>query len=247
MQRSSLARLAVLLVAAIAMGACGSAKPDLTDPAQIVTKSVESLQQAKSVHFEATIEGTVVGDLMGTGQGGQISLVGTTLRGDVDATGKNVHVSAAVPALLGLTADIVVIGPDTWTRISVLGPKYKKSATTATAGPADPAAVIDTLKEWLAKPEVSPTKKDDATCGSKKCYQIEIDLSASDLQSLVAGQDLGDASAALTILVEKDTLHPAVATVHVTGAKVGDLTFTLTLSDWDKPVSITAPAADQVE
>jgi hypothetical protein len=203
------------------------------------------LQKATSVHLAATVDGTFKADLTGTGSG-DLALAGTTLDADLDLANSNAHIKASVPAFLGLTADIIEVGSDTYTKISLTGDKYQKSTTTA-GSTTDPAAVLKQIKDFLAKPEVSPTKKDDATCGSKSCYQVEMDLTADELKTLLPDQTLGDATVIVTLFVEKDTLRPVSATAHLTGTTIGDVTVKLTMTDWDKAVTITAPPADQVE
>lgn len=251
MHRRLLALPALLVIAALAVGACGGSTPALTDPGEILTKAVETLQKARTVHMEATVDGTLTLDLMGTGQAGDITLTGTKLTADVNIEGGDLAASVAVPALLGLTADVIVVGEDTYTRVSLSGDKYTKG-TTSDAGipidPADPEQSLEDLQEWLAKPEVGPKKLDDASCGSKSCYQVEIDLSSDEITTLVpdAG-DLGSASVVLTVLVEKDTLRPASIVVTLTAAEVGEVTMTLNLSKWDESLDISAPPADQVE
>jgi len=246
MHRRALVPFSLLVFAALVLAACGAAaKPDLTDPAEIVTKAVAALQQAKTVHLAATVDGTLTADLTGTGIG-ELKLTGTTLEGDLDLAGSNVHLTASVPAFLGLSADIIQVGADTYTKISLAGPKYAKSTST-TGSPTDPTTALKQVQEFLAKPEVSPTKKDDAACGSKKCYQVEINLTADELKTLMPGTDVGDATLVVTLLIEKDTLYLTSATALLKGTTVGEVTLTLTLSDWDKPVTITAPPADQVQ
>lgn len=247
MHRRALALLTLFVVATVALGACGkNSGPSLSDPKEIITKSIAALQKAKTVHVEATVDGTLKADVTGTGASGGMTLAGTKLTADVDLAGTKLHAALAAPALLGMSADIIVIGTDTWTKVSLTGDKYQKS-TTAAGSPADPASVIAEVKSFLDKPEVSPAKKDDASCGSKSCYTIEINLSAADLKTLVPGTDLGDATIVATILIARDTLYPASATVAVKGTMVGDLTLKVTFSDWDKTVTVTAPPADQVQ
>lgn len=239
--------LPVLLVVALLVAACGAGSaPALTDPSEILTKAVAAMQQAKSVHVEASVDGTLSADLTGIGQGGDMSLAGTTLTADLDLANGNAHVSAGVPAFLGLTADIIVVGADTYTKVSLTGEKYQKSATSAT-DPTDPAVALKEVTDFLANPAVSPVKKGDASCGSKSCYQIEINLSAADLATLMPSDTIGDATVVATILVEKDTLYPVSATIVLKGSTVGDLTLTVALKDWDKSVTVSAPPADQVE
>ncbi len=246
MHRRAFALPALLVVAALVLGACGAGSaPPITDPKEIITKSVEAIQKAKTVHLEVTVEGTLTADLIGSGQTSEMSLAGTSLTADLDLANNNAHISAAVPAFLGLTADIIVIGADTYTKISLAGDKYEKSTTTP-GDPTDPATAIKEVADFLDKPEVAPIKKDDASCGSRSCYQVVISLSADDLKTLLPDQDVGDATVVATILVKKDTLNPASATVTITGTTVGDITVTVVMSDWNKSLTITAPPADQV-
>src|SRR3990170_7307558 len=168
MRRRALTLPALLVVVAIAAGACGGSTPALSDPGEILTKAVESLQKAKTVHMEATVDGTLSLDLMGTGQAGDVTLSGTKLTADVDIEDGNLEVSLAVPAILGLTADVVVVGDDTYTRTSMTGDKYQKSSTSGSGLPVDttdPEQSLKDLQEWLAQPQGDPKKLDHASCG----------------------------------------------------------------------------------
>ena len=248
MHRRALVILTLVLLATVALGACGNkSEPALSDPREIVTKAVEAMQKAKTVHMGATVDGTLKPTLLGLGdQLGDVSLAGTTLALDADLANKNLKMTLGVPALLGMTADVIVVGPDTFTKVSLTGNKYVKSATSTTT-PTDPTVAIAGLQALLARPDVTATKKDDASCGSKTCYAIQVDLKGDALAALIPGTNLGDATVGLTILVEKDTLLPAAINGTAKGSTVGDLTLKLTLSDWDKAVTVTAPPADQVQ
>lgn len=254
-RRSAPRAPALLVLVALVAAACGGASgPTIDDPAEILTKAVAAMQKATSVHLEASVDGSLNADLTGSGTTASLSLAGTSLNGDVDFAGRNAHLTAAVPAFLGLTADVIVLGPVTFTKVSLSGEKYQRSATTP-GDPTDPAAAINGLTDVLARPEIKPVKKSDASCGSKSCYQVEVALSAADLVALGGAQltdllptdAIGDARIIATILVERDTLYPASATVTLKGDKLGELTLKLSLRDWDKAVTISAPPADQVE
>jgi hypothetical protein len=248
-RRALLLPATLLTIATLLLGACSSPSPTISDPKEIVTKAVAAVQQATSVHLEATVDGSIsTGLIRGAGLAGgtEMSLAGTTLKGDLDLAGKSAHLSAAVPALLGMTADIIMVGSDTYMKVSIAGDKYQKSTSPAGTS-SDPAALVQQVADFLDRPEVTPTKKDDTSCGSKSCYTVEIDLTAAQLASLLPGTDLGDATLKSTLLVEKDSLHPAAATIVVAGSTVGNLTIKVTLSDWNNPVTITPPPADQVQ
>ena len=247
MHRRALVLFTLVLLSTLALGACGGNKsPTLSDPKEIITKAIEAIQKAKYVHIEATVDGTLQSTVLGGSQAGDITLAGTTMAADVDFGNKNLHMSAGVPAMLGLTADIIVLGPDTYTKISLSGPKYAKS-TTATSTPADPATAITQVKDFLDRPEIGPAKKDDVSCGSKSCYVVAFDLTAAELKTLAPDTDLGDATITASMDVDKDTLYPASLNLTAKGSTVGDLTLKITFTNWDKAVTITAPPADQVQ
>jgi hypothetical protein len=251
MPRRRLALPALLVVAAIAAGACGSNAPALSDPSEILTKAVEALQEARTVHLEATVDGAVKLDLMGTGTAGNVTLTGTKLTADIDIEDGNLEASLAVPAILGLTADLIIVGEDTYSRASLTGDKYTKGATAGSGlpiDPADPEQSLRDLQDWLAKPEVDPKKLDDTSCGSKSCYQVRIELTAEEVLALVPDvSTLGSGAMQLTILVEKDTLRLARVILELAIPEVGQVSLNLGLSRWDEGLDITAPPASEVE
>ena len=111
---------------------------------------------------------------------------------------------------------------------------------------------IAELREQLSKAQ--PTKGEDVACGDKQCYTVTIDLDAAELQSL-GGElpteelpaDMSEASVNATFKIEKDTLRPAGVDLTMDLGSQGNVTVAVTLSNWDEPVSIEAPPADQVQ
>ena len=102
-----LIRRLLVLIAAMSMvlAACGSpAASPLTDPKDILSKSIVALQGTKSAHVHVDLSGSFKADLTGTWNSPRRStLAGTTADLDLDIANKAVHVAAAMPALLGVT------------------------------------------------------------------------------------------------------------------------------------------------
>ena len=114
MSRRLPAAFALVAVAAISLTACSGtpSAPALTTPDDIITAALKSTEGAKSFHADATVDGNLSGDLMGSGTSQSFNLAGTTASADVDLANKAVHASFAVPALLGLSGDADRRGPE---------------------------------------------------------------------------------------------------------------------------------------
>ncbi len=201
-------RLAIAAAAlALTLAACNSSSsPALTDPVDILQHSIAATQTLHSFHAHATLSGSINADLTGTGSTSALDLSGTTADIDADLVNHAVHISASIPALLGATADIIVIGDDTWTKVSLLGPKYQHSTASdmldsfaplpsggalPSTGPIDPQQIGDQIKAALGKLATPPKLGPDVQCGDTTCYDVTITLTSADLDSL--GGSLGGA------------------------------------------------------
>jgi len=246
-KRRLLAFMTATTVLAVACG--GVTSPSLSDPKEIVTKAMEALAAAKSVHLQADVAGKVNIDLLGTGQASALDLQGTTVGGDVDITGKKVKVNLAAPALLGLSADAVVIGPDTWLKFSLLGPRWQHSTTPAKAEGAvsDPAKTIADLTAALAKLPTPPVKLPDERCGNTDCYHVQLKGTAADLGPLASAAYGISGDATVDMFIEHGTKRPVKLVVTTTAGNAGPLAVTLNLSNWDQAVTIEPPPASEVD
>lgn len=254
------ASFALLGAVAIALAACGGAPalPALTDPNEIITAALKATEGAKSVHVDATVDGSITVDLTGTDAAGTgLSLTGTTAAVDIDMAGGKAHATFAIPAFLNLNGELIQIGETSYVKTSLTGPLYETQQATDTL-PVDPtnaSGIFDDLGDFLTADGVDPVKGDDTDCGGRQCYTVSIEVTADELAALGVDQaataglpvDLGAASLALTIRVEKDTYRLAgVRTVASLGEQ-GSVTLDLTLSRWDQPMDISPPPADQVK
>ena len=239
------------LAAAIALGACNST-PAIADPGEILAKALDAIQDAKTVHLTASLEGQFKLDLTGMGGGGAIDFTGTSLEGDVDLENTKAKLTFAVPALLGLTGEVIAIDGASYIKTSMTGALYMKSEGTDSlpVDPTDTEATIAEIKAFLEKPEISPTKGNDVDCNGEKCYSVTIQLSAAEIASLSSPAPLAsmdpNANLDLTILVEKDSVKLHKITAAVAGGEDGSLTVALTFTNWDAGVTIDAPPDDQV-
>jgi hypothetical protein len=242
---------------AIAVSTCGGASlPALTDPAEIITAGLKATESAKSVHLDVTLDGSITADLTGTGGPGQsFPLTGTTASADVDIANGKAHATFAVPALLNLSGDVIQIGKTTYVKSSLGGPLYEQqdAVDELPIDPTDTGGIFDDVGDALTAEGVDPVKGDDVDCGGKQCYTVMIELTPDELASLGAARfadelplDIGGASLAFTIRVEKDTYRLAGITTVASLGETGTLTLDIKLSNWDQPMDISAPPADQI-
>lgn len=246
--------LALLAVVAVIASACGTATTELSDPKEIVTKAVEKLQAAKSLHLVVTVDGELSLDLFGSGSAAPVSLTGTKIEGDIDITNQAVSLELAVPALLGLTGEIIVTDGFSYTKTSLTGEKYQKSAVEdALPDPAATDGMIAELRAFLDRPEVDPKKGADVDCDGKKCYSVTIELTAEEIAAFASGAPdalpslpVETGAVTITLTVDKASLRFSAVTATVAVEDSGSLTLAIGLSKWDEAVSISAPPADQI-
>lgn len=243
----------------LALSACGGgpALPALTDPNEIITAGLTSTEGAKSVHVDLTLDGSITLDLMGTGNAAPLSLAGTSASADLDMALGKARVTFAVPALFNLNGELIQIGETSYMKSSMTGPQYETSTATDSlpVDPTDASGLFDDVGDLLTAEGADPVKGADVDCGGRQCYTVMVELTADELAELGAGQlptsdlpiDVGVASVALTIRVEKDTYHLAGINATVSLGEAGSLTLDLTMSKWDQPTDISPPPADQIK
>jgi hypothetical protein len=249
--------LGLLVGAAVALAGCGSPSlPALTDPTEIITAALTATEGAKSVHVDATLDGSISADLTGSGTATDLPLSGTTASADVDMAGGKAHATIAVPALLNFNADVIQIGETTYFKSSLSGPQYEAMEATdeLPVDPTDASGIFDDVGDLLLADGVDPVKGEDVDCGGKQCYTVLIELTPEELAALggagateLIPLDVSDASLAFTVRVEKDTYRLAGITTVASLGTQGTLTLDVVLSEWDQPFDISPPPADQIK
>ena len=279
MHRSRATLVALTTLVVLAVAACGGAAASpISDPKEILVKSVEAAQAAKTVHVKLEVAGKVpIGDLSGllgglsgvpgassaplpsTAPGASaspagIDLSGTTAEGDLDLAKTAAHIGFSAPSLLDLTGDLIAVDGAAYLKVSLLGDKYQKLGGTpgstaspgASASPSPTAGMLDSLRSALDQLKTPPTKLADEQCGDTKCYHVQVTLDQSTtggLESLAPGVT---GTGTVDVWVRQNDLRPSQVVIKGDSGSAAGLTLTLTLSDWDKAVSIQAPPADQI-
>ena len=259
------------VVMVVVLAACQSA-PAYSNPTDIITKGLEATAQLKSFHLSMALSGTFS---MPSSSGGKVNLDSTSLEADVDVPGKQAHLTFAVPALLGLSGDVVVIGQDLYVKTSMTGDKWTHQTTpvpgqspaacasgelcpvnppSASAAPypsLDSASMIQKVKEYLAKDGVKTTRLADVDCGDRKCYQISISIPSSQMAApgAVASMDpstISGQALVLNLLFDQQKLWLTEVSTSVDSATVGTFTAKVSFSKFDQAVTVSPPPSAEV-
>ncbi|MGH2384994.1 MAG: hypothetical protein ACRDGB_08110 [Candidatus Limnocylindria bacterium] len=247
----------VALIATLALAACSgpAAQPELEDPKEILTRSVEAMAEIESVHFVFALDGTVNVAEMG---GGSMALDGTELEGRLAMDGSAAEMSFAVPAFLGLAGEMRLIGDEAFVKTTMTGPMWMRQAVEegaddpfAQAG--DPQEALNELRSFLDTDGVVIEKLADVECGEATCYQLEIAISgevfADSPEAAAAGAEVLEAlgeGLTFNVRFQKDTLYLAGASTSFEDEETGSLTFTMTFDEYGEPVDVEPPPADEV-
>jgi hypothetical protein len=175
------------------MVACQSTPTNLlTDPVAILEAAATATASAKTVHIDATADGPIEFDPLGTGAGASVNLRGTTATADLDLAGSRAHATFLSPNLLNLSADVIAIDGTTYLKSSMTGANYLTTSTPVpSGGSAIPSAAtsqaLSGLAEILRQPGLNPVKGDDVPCAGGMCYTVTLHLTAAQLQGLGSG------------------------------------------------------------
>lgn len=246
----------VLVVASTALGfgPLGASQPpaEVTDPKEMLARSLQATLDAEAVHLEGTLSGTIPGNLVDRDEPA-VSLDGSTVASDLRPHDAKTSTTLTSP---GMEIDVAAIsvwdgvwyrtGPDDeWQRASLGG-------TSAQAGvDINPLTLVERLRSYLATPGVAPTLEDVA-CGSAsgRCHRVRVEVGRDPTLILRAmlPADRGERLPVTrtTVVVDTDalTLRPAHLAVD---ARSDDGTVVVRLdvdaSRWDDPaIVIEEPA-----
>lgn len=246
------------------------------DPNSIITQVLASGTAAKSFHIKIEVNGTIkAAGLQSAGSAaaglkGDLKLDGTAIEGDVDVANQAAHLSLNLPpmAALGnapLTGDLIVKDSALYYKISLLGPKYTKtdlgsltSGLPVTVPSADPSALagmgdeIAKMRQQLDAAGVKATLVGVEQIGGKDAYHISISIPLDKINTEIAAAAASEApgmkidSASFDIWTYKDTNQLAKIQIKGAASMLGNLDATITITKYGDPVTITAPAASDI-
>jgi hypothetical protein len=247
-----LRRFAPILVAVLAMLAACQSTPAITDPLEIITQGLDATVNLKSLHVSVALDGTFnVPD-----GGGSFGLDSTSLEADVDIEAKSVRATLAVPSFLNLTADLLVIGQDTWVRTSATGPKWSHQTNDVLGSPMPSASPLEVMigkvREFLKKEGVLTKKLADVACGDRQCYQVSVSVPSELLAeeggavvSLDPSTIFGEALE-INLLFDREKLWLTELSTSVDSETMGTISATVSFSNFDEAVTFSPPPSADV-
>jgi hypothetical protein len=204
---------------------------------------------------------------------GDVKLDGTSLEGDVDVTNQAAHLAFNVPALamLGnvpITGDLIVADKTLYYKVSLLGTKYSKEDLSSlgslsssipvaipsvlpTAGASGLTDEIAQLRQQMDDAGVKATLVGVDSIGGQDANHINVSIPLDKINAEIAAEASGDPSmkldsASVDFWVYKSNNRPAKFEIKGASSSVGSLDLVVTITDYDKAVTISAPAAGDV-
>jgi hypothetical protein len=258
MPRRFLALLALISTLMIIACQGSPAAPALTDPKEILSRSILSFKDVKTVE----VTGAFSGALKAGAQLGNIDLSTIKVSAALDVPNKKAKGTVDAPTILGTKVDALLIDKDVYLKIA--GPlaalakmsadKYTKSTLPeSSADPlsaaADVAQGVQKLNEALAALPNPPTKGANEKCGDQDCYHVTVKMTAADLQKLTPTASAATAAmngdVTLDVWSRTNDLRPAKLSLSVATPDQGTFGATFEFK-YDGSVTIDAPPADQI-
>lgn len=253
------ALVGVLAVGAVVGGVVGvgplaqATPPDkVTDPEEMLARSLQSVIDAQSVHLEASVDGHVPGALLDRPED-TVVLDGTRAEADARPKDAKTRAHVEVPALDALL-DTVTIWDGAWYRTQPDGDWQRATlgGVAADAGvDANPLTLVDRLRGYLADPEITPTTTDVACAApSGRCRHVVLEAGTdpTGILALLLPQANRDAlppvETTVTLDTDAATLRPVQLVVDMASDDgTVDLQVVVDVSRWDEPLTIDEPAA----
>jgi hypothetical protein len=248
--------LAVLAIVGAVLGfgplAGRPSAASVTDPREMLARSIQSTLEASSVHVEGTLQGQLPGSLVDR-RDAEVLLTGSTLSADLRPRDLRTRAHVAIPAL-GVNLDTVTVLLSIWSRSN--GGTWQAVGTDSVTGAAagagldlNPLTIADGVRSYLAARN-QPPSLDEVACSSVsgRCHRVTLDAGADPAAALAAllpgaaTTALPATSTVITLDTDAETLRPALLKM-LSVAEDGTLAVQLQLvfSGWDAPSVIDQP------
>lgn len=204
---------------------------------------------------------------------GDVKLDGTAIEGDVDVANAAAHLTLTVPAMAmfggaPISGDVILVNGNLYYKVSLLGPRYTKTdlgslasslpvavpsvlpspGASAMAGLTDE---INQLRTQMQQAGVTATLVGVDQIGGQDANHISISVPIDKINAAIAAQaspgtQMKLDSASVDFWVYKSNNRLAQIEIKGASSTLGNLDLMITLTNYDQPVTIAAPAASDV-
>jgi hypothetical protein len=253
-----------------------AATTNSNDASSIITGVINGGADVKSFHIKLAVNGTIKAAALKSAAGSSsipitkdVVLDGTSLEGDVDVANSAAHLAFNVPPLaalgyIPLTGDLILVDKALYYKVSLLGPKYTKTdlgsltslspvavPTPGASGMGSVTNEITKIRAAMDAAGVKATLVGVDQIGGKDAYHITVSglsdyLNAQIAAQASAGTTMKIDSASVDIWVYKDSNRFAQLQIKGASSSFGSIDLTLTVTNYDQPVTIAAPAAGDI-
>jgi hypothetical protein len=216
-----------------------------------------------------------IGDPEEAGLKSDVSVDGTTIEGDMDPVHLACNLNLSIPATsvtgAAITGNLIIIDPTAYLKLSSGGAKYYEfklgkfssqmglKVAVPTPGGSSLVGIADdvsNLRKALEATGVKPTLLGIDQIGGKDAYHIDLTVPLTKINADIAAaaasaqasflNETKIESATAAVWIYKDGLQLAKVQIAGAASDGGNLSFTATLSDFGRPVTITPPAASDI-
>jgi len=254
---SALVLVIVLVAAGTALGigplAGAPAAAKVTDPREMMARSLQSVLDAQAVHLDGTLTGAIPGSLVHHPED-VVSLDGSSLTGDLRPKDAKTSTHLVSPGL-GLEVAAISVWDGVWYRATADDPWQRASlggASSQAGVDINPLTLVDRLRGYLATPGVSPVVEEvSCAAASGHCHRITLEAGrdpATILRAMLPADQVGslpDVRTTVVLDTDAESLRPARLVVDSKSEDGGVLIhLDLATSRWDDPgIVIDEPKA----
>lgn len=217
----------VMLAAALFGAGCSKKAPEpLPDAAELIGQSVAATKALNSAHLEIAVNGTISGLPVKNLSGDLTNVPATAVKGSAKVTMGGSDIDADLVVVDGTL--YAALTPDNWLDMGPAADVYDPSVIL------NPSTGLANMLGSLTEAKAESFE----TLGGVPTVKITAKSSAAAVNTLIP-QLKATSQLPATVWIERNAPHQLVqATVEQSAGN----TVSLTLSDWDKPVTVDKPA-----
>jgi lipoprotein LprG len=210
---------------ATATTAASTTASSLPAASTLMTQAETAMGTVQTVSFTLAVDGSLPGVPVSSGNGV------LTRAGDAKGSATITELGATIQA------EFVIVGDSFYLKALTGG--YQKLPLSSASKIYDPSAILDPNRgiSKLLSSSTNPQTVAETTIDGKTAYQVQLTPDPSAISSLIPGAGAGTTG---SIWIDKASGH-VVKGVFTVPASGKSATVTITLSNYDAPVSISAP------